>query len=247
MHKSQNKLITLYSSILIFLASFFLFSLPVHAGPMSDEFTGFNTSTSPTGTLSNQLPGIVQKNYPALLGSITQSIVLTDTNTPTPTDFPTATSTLLPAQLSYLPYLNKEYFNPPTTPTPIPESKLFCDNLVSPLFIPDNNDVGVNADIPIPDSRLLVSARLYLNISHTFVGDLVVTLTNQSSNQSVTVIDRPGSQPYGCANSDIVTILDDGAIQYADDQCASSPQAISGIYLPAQKLSLFDGLIAQGT
>jgi subtilisin-like proprotein convertase family protein/uncharacterized protein YvpB len=247
MHKSQNKIITLYSSIIIFLASFFLFSLPVHAGPKADEFTGFNTSTSPTGTLSNQLPGTVQKNYPALLGSITQSIVLTDTNTPTPTDFPTASSTPFPTQLSYLPYLYKEYFIPTNTPTPTPESKLFCDNLGSPLFIPDNNDAGVNADIPIPDSRLLVSTRLYLNISHTFVGDLVVTLTNQSSNQSVTVIDRPGSQPYGCANSDIVTILDDGAIQYADDQCASSPHAISGIYLPAQKLSMFDGLSAQGT
>ena len=53
--------------------------------------------------------------------------------------------------------------------------------------------------------------------------------------------------PYGCGNSDIVTILDDGAIQYADDQCASSPHAISGIYLPVQKLSTFTGKSASGT
>jgi hypothetical protein len=41
--------------------------------------------------------------------------------------------------------------------------------------------------------------------------------------------------------------MDDGAIQYADDQCTSPPHAISGIYLSVQKLSTFTGLGAHGT
>jgi subtilisin-like proprotein convertase family protein/uncharacterized protein YvpB len=259
MHLPKHKLITVYLSIFIILASLCLFSLPVLAGPMPDKLSGSSPNVSSMATLSNILPGIVQMSLPAPLVTITQSIVMTDTNTPTPSDFPTptetptptlfptATSTPLPTQFSYLPYLYQEHFNPTNTPTPAPEPILFCDDIGAPLFIPDNNDAGVNADISIPDGRLLVNARLYLDISHTFVGDLVVTLTNLSSNQTVTVIDRPGAPPWGCANSDIVTILDDGAIQYADDQCASPPHAISGIYLPVQKLSTFTGLSAYGT
>ncbi len=259
MRVNKQKLITTYLSIFIFLVSLCLFALPVLAGSAANELSGYYPDISTTATLSNLLHGIDQTRSTDPLVTMTQSIVLTDTYTPTPTDSPTptatpsptlsptATFTPLPTQVSYLPYLYKEHFNPTNTPTPTPEPVLFCDDLGAPLFIPDNNDAGVNADISIPDGRLLVNMRLYLDISHTFVGDLIVTLTNLSSNQSVTVIDRPGAPPWGCANSDIVTILDDGAIQYADDQCASSPHAISGIYLPAQKLSPFTGMSAQGT
>jgi subtilisin-like proprotein convertase family protein/uncharacterized protein YvpB len=141
--------------------------------------------------------------------------------------------------------LHKQQLNPTNTPAPAPI--LFCADLNNPLYIPDNDAPGINSDISISDTRFLVNTRLYLDISHSFVGDLVVTLSNLSSNQSVNVIDRPGIPPYGCNNSDIVTILDDGAIQYADDQCAVSPHAISGIYLPMQGLSTFSGTSASGT
>jgi uncharacterized protein YvpB len=74
------------------------------------------------------------------------------------------------------------------------------------------------------------------------VGDLVVTLTNINSGQTITVINQPGDSTFGCDKSDIVTILDDKALQHADDKCASSPQAISGIYLPTNQLSEFFGI-----
>jgi subtilisin-like proprotein convertase family protein/uncharacterized protein YvpB len=259
MRLTKPKLITIFLSIIIFLILLRLFSLPVLAGPTSDEITKSSNDASPTGTSSEILPGIVTTNSPTPQISLTQSIVLTDTATSTPTASPTptitpsptststATTTPLPPQFSYFPYLDNDYFNPTNTPSPAPESILFCDNLGSPLYIPDNNYAGVSADISIPDNRLLVNARLYLDISHTYVGDLVVTLTNLSTNQTVKVIDRPGALPYGCANSDIVTILDDDALQSADAQCASSPHAISGIYLPVQKLSSFNGTTVNST
>jgi subtilisin-like proprotein convertase family protein/uncharacterized protein YvpB len=255
----KQKSIILLLFVSIILPSLFLFSIPALAGSSSDELLIPVNGSTTTILESTSLPGIVPTNSPTALPLITQSIVLTDTNTPTQTDFPTPTITPSPSlfptaistpqstQFSYLPSIFRDYVNPIFTPTPEPETILFCDNLNNPLYIPDNNDAGVSADISISDNRLLVNARLYLDISHTYVGDLVVTLSNLSSNQSITVINRPGTTPYGCGNSDIVTILDDGAIQYADDQCATTPHAISGIFLPAQSLSTFSGLSAAGT
>jgi hypothetical protein len=151
--------------------------------------------------------------------SISQTIILTDTQTPSPTSspsptftstptlFPTTTNTPLPTQFAFLPNLYNEHFIPTYTPYP-PDTVLFCDDLNQPIAIPDNDPNGINDDISIVDGRLLVNVRLYLDISHSWVGDLVVTLSNMNISQTITAIHRPGPPPYGCSNSDIVTILD---------------------------------------
>jgi subtilisin-like proprotein convertase family protein/uncharacterized protein YvpB len=149
-----------------------------------------------------------------------------------------------------LPYLNREHFIPTYTPTPTPlppETVLFCDNLSQPIYIPDNNSNGINNDISISDSRLVVDIRLYLDISHSWVGDLVVTLSNLDTAQSITAIHRPGLAPYGCSYDDIVTILDSGAARPADQICASTPHAISGIYQPNENMTVFTGQSVSGT
>ena len=207
--------------------------------------------------LSIGQPGSYTSTPPA---SITQTFVLTDTLTPTftqsvtatitPTPYPTPTNTPFPTQFSYLPYLYRDHFIPTNTPTPTPpppETVLFCDDISQPISIPDNYDNGVNNDISISDGRVLVSVRLYLDISHTFVGDLVVTLSNLNAGRTITAINRPGDPPYGCSNSDIVSILDSSAIRPANNICASYPHAISGIYLPNESLDIFTGQIAAGT
>jgi subtilisin-like proprotein convertase family protein/uncharacterized protein YvpB len=124
---------------------------------------------------------------------------------------------------------------------------LFCDSLGSPLFIPDNNSAGVNNDIYISDTRSLASLRLYLDITHSYVGDLVVTLTDLATGKKVTVLNRPGDPPSTCNFSDIVTILDDSAIQNVDDQCSLSPHAISGIFIPTEPLKAFTSLNVSGS
>jgi uncharacterized protein YvpB len=75
----------------------------------------------------------------------------------------------------------------------------------------------------------------------------VVTLSNLDTSQTITTIHRPGPAPYGCGYPDIVTILDSGAARPVDDICASSPHAISGIYLPIESLSGFTGQSVSGT
>ncbi len=94
---------------------------------------------------------------------------------------------------------------------------------------------------------MVVDARLYLNINHSWVGDLVVTLENRSTGKKITALDRPGNPAGNCAEDNIITILDGAAAQPADDQCATSPMAISGIYLPNQDLHVFSGAGISGT
>jgi len=126
---------------------------------------------------------------------------------------------------------------------------LFCDSLSSSRSIPDNNINGINDRITIDDPRQIVDIDVMLNISHTWVGDLVVDLTQEETGEAVKLLNRPGragSGP-GCGNDNVRAILDDEISSPAENKCASSPAAISGIYIPNQPLSWFDGLSMSGS
>ncbi len=224
----------------------------------------------------NNSPLLVQASHPLISTFLSQSAqtiytnVLTDTLTPTPTSTSTPTFTPSPSttptqtptpqstSVIYLPLLSNEHLVPtytptPThtpTPTPLPPGKrLFCDDLTQPEYIPDDDPSGVNNDITITDERLVVYLNLYLNISHTWVGDLQVTLTNQSTGERISLLDRPGApqSQLGCGVPNIITILDDGAIQPAEDKCALYAPAISGIYQPDELLSTFSAKSISGS
>jgi subtilisin-like proprotein convertase family protein/uncharacterized protein YvpB len=255
----QKKTITFFICIFLILASLFLVSIPVFAGTSVENPEIILSSVSPTVSVSLRMTAsptqpvvgadASQRNTVIMTGTqtITPTLSATPTSTPSLTPTPTNSPTPLSTQFAYIPYLYRDHFVPTSTPLPTPSTVLFCDSISSPIAIPDNNNDGMNNDIFIGDPRALVGLRLYLDISHTYIGDLVVTLTNLTNGNVVTVLNRPGNQPYGCSNSDIVTIMDDGAIQKADDQCASYPQAISGIYIPTQPLEVFRGLNTSGT
>ena len=51
---------------------------------------------------------------------------------------------------------------------------------------------GVSNSIQISDWRKLVNFSLYVDISHSWVGDLVIMLTNQQTGEKITILDRPG-------------------------------------------------------
>jgi hypothetical protein len=66
------------------------------------------------------------------------------------------------------------------------------------LAIPDGNPAGLSSSILVDESRIVVDMDVYLEIDHTRVGDLVVTLTHEAT--TVTIVDRPGhpSVSGGC-------------------------------------------------
>ncbi|MBE0662584.1 MAG: S8 family serine peptidase [Bacteroidales bacterium] len=97
-----------------------------------------------------------------------------------------------------------------------------------------------------------------LNILHTWVGDLKVTLTSPGGTVLV-LFDRPGypATTFGCEQNNIFTTFDDEASLTAVDfenTCNSSPgttppytYAISGIYQPIDALSALNGTSPDGT
>ncbi len=88
-----------------------------------------------------------------------------------------------------------------------------------------------------------------VNVSHTWVGDLIVTLTHDSTGTRVVLIDRPGvpATDFGCGVANIDATLDDEAALPADDACAPVPPALSGRLRPNEPLARFDGEGIAGT
>ena len=90
---------------------------------------------------------------------------------------------------------------------------------------------------------------MYLDISHTWVGDLGVNLTGPGCMVSG-IIDRPGApaSTFGCSGSDILVTLDDesgnGDVELGCDPAVTP--AIAGNFQPTSPLSACDGAPVAG-
>ena len=110
------------------------------------------------------------------------------------------------------------------------------------VVIPDNNPRGVLDVITPPNPQTLTDVDVYVQISHTYVSDLVVTL--EHSRTFTTLLDRPGlpRTRYGCPGDNVGAWFDDEARNVAEDQCTrpSPPNtAIAGDVKPNSRLSTF--------
>jgi subtilisin-like proprotein convertase family protein/uncharacterized protein YvpB len=117
---------------------------------------------------------------------------------------------------------------------------LFCNS--DNFDIPDNNPQGITSTTHISDPRYLVDLDVRLDIDHTWVGDLIATLSHQETGRTITLIDQPGlpGSNNGCMEDDIAAILDDEITLPAENTCSGYLAAISGIYTPDQPLQSFD-------
>src|SRR5688572_12256496 len=81
----------------------------------------------------------------------------------------------------------------------------YCQSV--PAVIPDEGQV--TSDITVPDSQVLTDLNVSINATHTWVGDLIFTVSKGAT--SVTIIDRPGftGSGFGCEEDDINATLDD--------------------------------------
>lgn len=117
-----------------------------------------------------------------------------------------------------------------------------------PLAIPDGSPAGVSKTIVVPTSATITDLNVRVNVTHTWVGDLVVTL-RRDGGAPVALIDRPGFTGTGFGNSGdnlTDTVLDDEAP--TEIETASSAQApFTGRFRPNQPLSVFDGQDAAAT
>lgn len=95
----------------------------------------------------------------------------------------------------------------------------------------------------VPDVATISDVNVSLQMSHTWVGDLTFTLTQQSTNRSAVILDRPlkPGSTYGCRYDDIMAILGDEANSPVENECKTSKPTINGSFIPNELLSVFDG------
>ena len=125
----------------------------------------------------------------------------------------------------------------------------------APTPIPDNSTSGVTIPIEVSAGagEIVSAVTIDLDITHPWVGDLVITLESPSGTV-VTLLDRPGIPnagfpgPFGCGGRDIDATFSDEASVRADDICAYAPQpVIAGPVRPNQALNAFNTAPAMGT
>jgi subtilisin-like proprotein convertase family protein len=117
-----------------------------------------------------------------------------------------------------------------------------------PRDIPDNDETGVSSTLDIDPGACsdITDLNVAVNISHTWVGDLIVTLTHNGT--SAVIIDRPGypTSTYGCEGNGIIdAVLDDSASNSVEN--SSCTQDFLGTFSPNTSLSIFNGGDASGT
>ena len=122
------------------------------------------------------------------------------------------------------------------------EQREFCRT--PNLSIPDNDPAGVSDDLSIIDSGSVFGVAATLRITHTYVGDLIITLTHLSTGRTITLLNRPR-----CEGDDIDANLRDTAASSVQEQCdlSGSGPAIGGDFRPAEALSAFVGESIAGT
>ena len=110
------------------------------------------------------------------------------------------------------------------------------------LAIPDNDPTGVTTTISITEDVIIDDLNVDLDITHTWVGDLIITLTSPAGT-SVTMIDRIGTTTggVGCGGDDILATLDDAAAQPVETQCGTGVPSIDGTFSPNNPLAAFNG------
>ena len=120
-----------------------------------------------------------------------------------------------------------------------------------PAAIPDGTGSVANwmIDVPEPgEAQVITSARLMVDITHPWVGDLSMVLTAPGG-ISAMLLDRPGMPnggwigAWGCGGDNIVCMLDDAGSAAAEDTCSLDEVPVLGGNLqPRDELAVFNGL-----
>lgn len=123
-------------------------------------------------------------------------------------------------------------------------STTFCGTAVStdvPIVIPSSGTPTVNSTLTIPteDNVSIQKVTVSLNISHSWINDLIVTLISPSGTQ-VQLLNRECNPNQG--DADAIATFDDNGIVLV---CGENP-AISGVLIPEQPLSALNGQNSQG-
>ena len=137
--------------------------------------------------------------------------------------------------------------NPPGMPSVCTMLPAGCS--ANSLPIPDGSSAGISDSVVLPTGGSLSDLDVSLEVSHSYVGDLIATLTHEDTGTSAIIIDRPGRDGtgFGCSGNDIDATLDDDASSPIETECEVGVPTISGTFTPNNPLAVFNGEDAGGT
>ncbi|NNK34018.1 MAG: hypothetical protein HKP02_12890, partial [Xanthomonadales bacterium] len=134
----------------------------------------------------------------------------------------------------------------PTPPGPgllVPITGTSCNasgGINCPVALPDLSTVQSSFDIS--DCGLVESLDVGLDITHTWVSDMRITLESPAGGASTIIFDN-----VGCGGDDVEAMLSDSGASPVDSECAAAVPTIDGIFTPTNPLAIFNGEIADGT
>ena len=108
-----------------------------------------------------------------------------------------------------------------------------------PLPIPDEG--SVTSDLQVTQNVTLSDVNVRVQINHTYVGDLIVSLRSPAGT-TVTLLDRPQ-----CSDDNMNVTFDDSSSFNPENHCAGTTPWYSGVARPVQQLSAFNGQSSAGT
>ena len=119
------------------------------------------------------------------------------------------------------------------------------------VAIPDNSSAGISTDIVIGEGGPLQSMELQLDISHTWVGDLIITLEHVESTTSIELVNRAvgANGTFGCNADNVNTGVADGAPVSLQTDCNDGGIEAypDPVYSPNEPMSTFAGVPLAGT
>jgi len=109
--------------------------------------------------------------------------------------------------------------------------------------MPINDNSTISRTLTVPSSFEIADVKICFSATHTYVGDLIFRIEHNGT--TVTMVDRPGVPGSQFGSSEEI----DGDFEFSDD--GTSPwenlgSFPSGVYLPVNPMSAFDGQDAQG-
>jgi subtilisin-like proprotein convertase family protein len=123
-------------------------------------------------------------------------------------------------------------------------------NWTGPIPIIDGNpNTFISSTINAPDFGTLDDLDIHLNLTHTYVGDLRLTLTHNST--TVSLLRNPNNTGGICSGNNVFIVFNDEAGTTVQTACINSTNAdaysAGASYRPHEALTAFDGAELNGT
>ena len=114
------------------------------------------------------------------------------------------------------------------------------------LDISQERNIEVTDLLNISQSGILTDLNVSLDISHTYVGDVIVALEHEGVGPRTILLNRPIFTQGNCQFDDIQATLDDNAGSSVQDTCSPDQPTVKGSFVPQEPLSSFNGKELKG-